>query len=50
LRHIAELIGMQIRPFAYVAMKFTFSSVANSAAQMQSPSFSLSASSVTRTI
>ena len=31
-------------------MKLTFAVVANSAAQMQSPSFSRSASSVTRTI
>ena len=50
LRHHASLIGMQMRPLAYVAMKFTLSRVANSAAQMQSPSFSRSASSVTRTM
>ena len=44
----SALIGMQIRPLAWVAMKFTFSVVANSAAQMRSPSFSRSGSSVTR--
>ena len=48
--HIAPDIGMQMSPFAYDAMKLTFSGVANSAAQMQSPSFSRSASSVTSTI
>ena len=46
----ARLIGMQMRPLAYVAMKFTFAVVANSAAQMQSPSFSRSSSSVTTMI
>ena len=50
LRQSAALIGMQISPFACEAMKLTFSVVANSAAQMQSPSFSRSASSVTTTI
>ena len=46
---MAPLMGMQIRPRAYVAMKLTFAVVADSAAQMQSPSFSRSASSVTTT-
>ena len=31
---------MQMRPLPWVAMKLTFSVVANSAAQMRSPSFS----------
>lgn len=44
----SALMGMQIRPLPWVAMKFTFSVVANSAAQMKSPSFSRSGSSVTR--
>src|SRR5574344_147617 len=50
LRQNSALIGMQMSPFACVAMKLTFASVACSAAQMQSPSFSRSASSVTRMI
>ena len=41
-------MGMQISPFACVAMKLMFSVVANSAAQMRSPSFSRSGSSVAR--
>ena len=41
-------IGVQIRPLAWVAMKFTFSVVACSAAQIRSPSFSRSGSSVQR--
>ena len=48
--HQAHVMGMQMRPFACVAMKLTFAVVANSAAQMQSPSFSRSSSSVTTTI
>ena len=49
-RHHAPLIGMQMSPFACVAMKLTFSTVAKRAAHTQSPSFSRSASSVTSTI
>ena len=41
-------MGMQMRPLPWVAMKLTFSVVANWAAQMRSPSFSRSGSSVTR--
>ena len=41
---------MQMSPLPWVAMKFTFSVVANSAAQMRSPSFSRSGSSVQRII
>ena len=41
-------MGMQMSPLAWVAMKLTFSVVANWAAQMRSPSFSRSGSSVTR--
>lgn len=48
LRHSSMLIGMQMSPLPCVAMKFTFSVVANSAAQMRSPSFSRSGSSVHR--
>ena len=44
----SALIGIHISPLPCVAMKFTFSVVANSAAQMKSPSFSLFGSSVTR--
>ena len=47
-RHSSALIGMQMSPFPTLAMKFTFSVVANCAAQMRSPSFSRSGSSVTR--
>ena len=43
-------IGIQISPFPWVAIKLIFSVVANSAAQIKSPSFSLSGSSVTRII
>ena len=43
-------MGMQMRPLPWVAMKLTFSVVANSAAQMRSPSFSRSGSSVQRII
>ena len=42
------LMGMQMRPFAWTAMKLMFSVVANSAAQMRSPSFSRSGSSTQR--
>ena len=45
---ISSPIGIQIRPLACVAIKLTFSVVANSAAQIKSPSFSRSSSSVTR--
>ena len=48
--HQSADIGMQIRPLAWVAMKLTLWVVANSAAQMQSPSFSRSSSSVTTMI
>ena len=43
-------MGMQIRPLPWVAIKLMFSVVANSAAQMKSPSFSRSGSSTTRMI
>ena len=43
-----SLIGVQIKPLAWVAMKLTFSVVANCAAQMRSPSFSRSGSSMVR--
>ena len=46
--HILRLMGIQISPFARLAMAFTFSGVAYSAAQIRSPSFSLSGSSITR--
>ena len=42
---ISLLIGIHISPFAYDAMKFTFSKVACSAAHIKSPSFSRSGSS-----
>ena len=41
------LMGMQIRPLPWLAMKFMFSVVQYWAAQMKSPSFSRSGSSVT---
>ena len=41
-------MGMQISPLPWVAMKLTFSVVANWAAQMKSPSFSRSGSSVAK--
>ena len=41
-------MGMQIRPLPWAAIKFTFSVVANWAAQIRSPSFSRSGSSVAR--
>ena len=41
-------MGVQISPLPWVAMKFTFSVVANRAAQIRSPSFSRSGSSVHR--
>ncbi|CDF04406.1 terminase small subunit family protein [Megasphaera elsdenii CAG:570] len=44
------LIGMQIRPLPWLAMKFMFSVVQYWAAQMKSPSFSRSGSSVTMMI
>ena len=44
----ASDMGMQIRPLPWVAIKLMFSVVANWAAQMKSPSFSRSGSSVTR--
>ena len=44
------LMGMQIRPLPWLAMKFMFSVVQYWAAQMKSPSFSRSGSSVTMTI
>ena len=50
LRTKASDMGIQIRPLPWVAMKLMFSVVANSAAQMKSPSFSRSGSSVTRMI
>ena len=43
-------MGMQMSPLPCTAMKFTFSVVANCAAQMKSPSFSRSGSSVHRMI
>ena len=43
-------MGMQMRPRPWTAMKLMFSGVANSPAQMKSPSFSRSGSSVTRMI
>ena len=46
----SALMGVQIRPLALDAIKFMFSWVANSAAQIMSPSFSRSGSSVTRMI
>ena len=42
----SSFMGMQMRPLAWVAMKLMFSVVANCAAQMRSPSFSRSGSSV----
>ena len=42
-----SLIGVQMRPLAFAAMKLTFWVVANCAAQMRSPSFSRSGSSMT---
>ena len=42
----SSLMGVQIKPLAWVAMKFTFSVVANWAAQIRSPSFSRSGSSM----
>src|SRR5665647_2923939 len=47
---MASLIGMQIRPFPLIAIKLTFSVVANSAAHTKSPSFSRFSSSVTSII
>ena len=47
LRTYSSLMGMQMRPFAWLAMKLTFSVVAYCAAQMKSPSFSRSGSSMT---
>ena len=49
-RHNSRLIGIQIKPLAWDAIKFTFSVVANWAAQIISPSFSRFSSSVTRMI
>ena len=46
----SALMGVQISPFAWVAMKLMFSWVANCAPQIMSPSFSRSGSSVTRII
>ena len=46
----SRLMGMQISPLPCTAMKLTFSVVAYWAAQIKSPSFSLSSSSVTRMI
>ena len=43
----SRLIGIQMSPFAKEAIRFTFSVVANCAAQMRSPSFSRSGSSIT---
>ena len=43
-------MGIQISPLPWVAIKLMFSVVANWAAQMKSPSFSRSGSSVTRMI
>ena len=48
--HNSLLIGMQIKPFPWVAIKLIFSGVANSVAQIKSPSFSRSGSSMTMTI
>ena len=45
---LSWLMGIQISPFAALAMRLTFSVVANCPAQMRSPSFSRSGSSVTR--
>ena len=44
---LSSLIGAQSTPLASVIIKFTFSVVANSAAQIKSPSFSLDSSSAT---
>ena len=46
--HRAALMGMQIKPLPCTAIKLTFSVVANWAAQIKSPSFSRSSSSVTK--
>ena len=43
---ISALMGVQISPLAWVAMKLTFSVVASWAAQIRSPSFSRSGSSM----
>ena len=43
---ISWLMGVQISPLAFMAMKLTFSVVANWAAQIKSPSFSRSGSSM----
>ena len=50
LSAISLLMGIQISPLPYVAIKLMFSGVACSPAQMKSPSFSRSGSSVTRMI
>ena len=49
LSHSCLLIGIQMSPLAMLAIMLTFSVVANCAAQMRSPSFSRSGSSITRT-
>ena len=46
----SPVIGTQMRPRPWVAMKFTASGVALSAAMTRSPSFSRSSSSTTRMI
>ena len=43
----SRLIGMQMSPLATLAIRLTFAWVANSAAQIMSPSFSRSGSSTT---
>ena len=50
LRQSSILMGMQISPLPCTAIKLTFSVVAYWAAQIKSPSFSLSSWSVTRMI
>ena len=50
LSAISVSIDRQINPLPYVAIKFITSGVANSAATIKSPSFSLSASSTKMTI
>ena len=48
--HSCAHLGIQIKPFPWTAMKLMFSVSANSEAQIKSPSFSLSSSSVTMMI
>ena len=50
LLEIFSVIGAQIKPLPWVAIKLTISGVTNSAAARKSPSFSLFLSSTTITI